>query len=28
MAEYQMPFHGKTFKEGTWNLTLGIGLNL
>ena len=28
MAQYEMPFQGKTFKEGTWNLTLGLGLNL
>jgi hypothetical protein len=28
MAEYQMPFQGKTFKEGTWNLTVGLGLDL
>jgi len=28
MAEYAMPFQGKTFKEGTWNLTVGLGLNL
>ena len=28
MAEYRMPFQGKTFKEGFWNLTLGLGLNL
>ena len=28
MAEYRMPFQGKTFKQGFWNMTLGIGLNL
>ena len=28
MAEYRMPFQGKSFKEGFWNLTLGLGLNL
>lgn len=28
MAEYQMPFRGKTFKNGMWQMTVGIGLNL
>ena len=28
MAEYQMPFQGKTFKEGSWVFTLGLGVNL
>lgn len=28
MAEYQMPLRGKTFKNGMWQLTVGIGLNL
>jgi hypothetical protein len=28
MAEYQMPFQGKTLKEGTWNLTVGLGVDL
>jgi len=27
-AEYQMPFQGKTFKEGAWLFTLGLGMNL
>jgi len=28
MAEYQMPIQGKTFKNGMWQFTLGIGMNL
>jgi hypothetical protein len=28
MAEYQMPFKGKTFKDGNWQFTLGLGVNL
>jgi hypothetical protein len=28
MAEYMMPFQGKTFKNGLWRFTVGIGLNL
>jgi hypothetical protein len=28
MAEYQMPFRGKTLENGSWQLTLGLGLDL
>ena len=28
MAEYQMPFRGKTFANGTWQLALGLGVDL
>lgn len=28
MAEYLMPFKGKTFNNGSWAFTLGVGMNL
>lgn len=28
MTEYQMPFRGKTFKDGAWIFSLGIGVDL
>jgi outer membrane scaffolding protein for murein synthesis (MipA/OmpV family) len=28
MAEYDMPFRGRTFKDGNWIFSLGIGVDL
>jgi hypothetical protein len=28
IGEYQMPFQGKMFREGSWRFGLGIGMNL